>query len=87
MYKAGMRLADYMQRHKLSDLTVGEAVGVSRATISRLRRGKMVPSFDLATRIYDYTGRQVAPNDYLVSDAPPVRRTRPARPARLAEAG
>lgn len=65
-----MQLADYMRINGLSDDAVGEALGVARATVSRLRRGKMVPSFDLAARIHEFTGKKVTPNDFLSAVRP-----------------
>ncbi len=60
-----MRLADYMEKHGLSDDDLAGPFKVTRATVSRLRRGKMVPSFDLVVRIHEATGKKVTPNDFL----------------------
>lgn len=53
------------RRQPVSDEGLAAELAVSRATVSRLRRGKMVPSFDLAARIYEVTGRKVTPTDFL----------------------
>lgn len=58
-------LSDYMRNRSISDDAFAAVLGVSRATVSRLRRGKMVPSFDLAARIHSATDSQVSPNDFL----------------------
>lgn len=62
-----MTLADYMTRNRLTDDALAAALNVSRATVSRLRRGRMVPSFELAARIHAVTGRKVTPNDFLAN--------------------
>lgn len=67
-----MTLDEFMatgRREPISDEAFAMEIGVSRATVSRLRRGKMAPSFDLAARIYEATGRKVSPNDFLASRA------------------
>ena len=52
-----------MEWRRVSDEELAERVGVSRVSISRLRRDKMVPSFDLARRIYVESDGYVQPND------------------------
>lgn len=60
-----MKLAAWLKRNGVSDEKAGAALGVSRVTVSRLRRGKMVPSFDLAARINIYTGGKVPPDEWM----------------------
>jgi DNA-binding XRE family transcriptional regulator len=65
-----------MARTGISDEMLAETVGTSRATISRLRRGKLVPSLRLAREISEATGGYVTADDFF--DNLPVR-----PPARL----
>ena len=67
-----MKLNAWMERRRIGDAELAERVGVARATISRLRRSKMLPSLDLARRIYVETGGQVGPNDLV--ELPELRR-------------
>ena len=69
-----MKLNQWMERRRVGDAELAEAVGVARATISRLRRDKMLPSLDLARRIYVATGGQVGPNDLVELPELTVRR-------------
>jgi len=67
-YSERMRLSEWMEKGRrapVSDDEMAAELGVSRATVSRLRRGKMVPSFALAGRIYEVTGRKVTPTDFI----------------------
>ena len=60
-----MKLQDWMDLRKVGDEQLAARVNVSRASISRVRRGKMNPSMELARRIYAETGGQVEPNDLI----------------------
>ena len=60
-----MLLPDFMAAHGLDDEAVAEKLRVSRSTISRVRRGVMRPSFDLAVRLFKFTHGLVTPNDLL----------------------
>ena len=63
MYITGMKLAEWMEWKAVSDKALASRVGVARASISRLRRGKMNPSMELARRLYAATDGAVQPND------------------------
>lgn len=67
-----MKLADFMRENGLTDETLGAALDVSRVTISRLRREKAEPSFELLKRLALYSKGVVTPNDFLPR-APRVR--------------
>lgn len=41
-----MHLSDYMAAHQLSDETVAQQIGRTRATVSRIRRRKVRPDWD-----------------------------------------
>jgi transcriptional regulator with XRE-family HTH domain len=59
-----MSLADWMTANGLDDETLAEKANVTRATISRLRRGKQKPGDQLAATLFSLTGGQVTPNDF-----------------------
>ena len=58
-----MRLEDWMRARGVSDEELADRVGVSRASISRIRRSKMNVSMATAQRIYAATDGAVQPND------------------------
>ena len=60
-----MKLADWMEWRGISDEELAARVGVSRPTISRLRRDKLLPSFGVAKRIYVATQGEVGPSDLI----------------------
>jgi transcriptional regulator with XRE-family HTH domain len=60
-----MKLAEFMHEKGLSDEALGAALDVSRVTISRLRREKAEPSFELLKRLATYSDGAVTPNDFL----------------------
>lgn len=63
-----MKLATWMAKKRYDDEVVSAAVGVDRATISRIRRGKHKPSWPVMNQIMELTRRKVMPNDF-VDDA------------------
>ncbi len=54
-----MKLADWMEDHEKTAAEVGRMCGVHRSAISRLLTGQRSPTFDLALRIWEATGRKV----------------------------
>ena len=66
-----MRLDQYMNRKGLDDEQVAIAVGSHRITISRIRRQKNFPSWELADKIKTFTNGRVRADDFL----PSARRT------------
>jgi transcriptional regulator with XRE-family HTH domain len=66
-----MKLDDWMAKRRVSDELLANELGVSRATVSRLRRGLQVPSMRLAARIAEFTKGRVTANDFMPPlDAP-----------------
>jgi transcriptional regulator with XRE-family HTH domain len=45
-----------MKRQELKDKAVAERTGLSRPTISRIRRGKQIPARDAAVKLQALTG-------------------------------
>ena len=68
-----MHIASYMTLTNMRDDDLAEKVGVSRVTISRVRRGICSPSLRLAARIADATQGAVTPNDFALTARPPAR--------------
>lgn len=60
---AVMQLDDWMKENGLSDEQLAERVGSARTTISRIRRGKRRPSWNLAARLKEVTGGKVTLDD------------------------
>lgn len=54
-----MTLEKWMADNGYTDDTLAPKVESDRTTISKIRRGKRLPSFRLALRIYEFTGRKV----------------------------
>lgn len=64
-----MHLADYMdgrnpKRRKLGDDEVAEAVGVSRATISRIRRRKVRPDWTTIEALRTWSAGRITADDF-----------------------
>lgn len=59
------RLAEWMRERGMSDEDLAAQVGTTRATISRLRRGKLVPTLRLAAAIKSATGEAVLVDDFI----------------------
>lgn len=65
MHIDGMRkLADWMAEHEMDDDALAARAATDRTTISRIRRGKQLPSLDLARRLAQATDNAVTPNDF-----------------------
>jgi transcriptional regulator with XRE-family HTH domain len=59
-----MHLADYMRANRLRDEDVAAMIGVSRGTISRIRRQKIRPGWDTIERIRAATAGAVTADDF-----------------------
>jgi transcriptional regulator with XRE-family HTH domain len=59
-----MHLADYMARNDLTDEEVAEAIGRSRVSVSRYRRGIMRPDWDVIQAIRKFTKNRVNEDDW-----------------------
>jgi transcriptional regulator with XRE-family HTH domain len=64
-----MHLSQYMKTHDLSDEEVAKAVKLHRVSISRYRRGKERPAWDVVERIFKWSGGSVTANDWLSASA------------------
>jgi transcriptional regulator with XRE-family HTH domain len=64
-----MHLSQYMAAHDLSDEDVAKAVKLHRVSISRYRRGKERPAWDVVERIFKWSGGSVTANDWLSASA------------------
>ncbi|WP_375194673.1 helix-turn-helix domain-containing protein [Sphingobium sp.] len=52
-------LQDYMDRKKVTDADLSAKIGRDRSIVSRIRRGKMLPSLEIAAAIERATGGKV----------------------------
>lgn len=64
-----MTLAEWMAAKDIGDAEMAALVDADRSTISRIRRGKARPSWQLAARIAKVTARKVKTDTYLPSEA------------------
>jgi transcriptional regulator with XRE-family HTH domain len=69
MYKAPMHLADYMDGknpdgRKFSDEEIAHRIGRSRATVSRIRRGRVRPDWSTIRALEEMTGGLVTASDF-----------------------
>lgn len=64
-----MRLNDWMSQAGATDQTLADTIGrgIDRSTISRIRRGKRMPSAELMRLIHEATGGAVTANDFVHS--------------------
>lgn len=66
-----MKLTAYLEEHDLSDADFGALIGKDRTTVSRIRRGVLMPTPELMRVIMDVTAGAVMPNDHFGIDAKP----------------
>lgn len=64
-----MHLAEYMTERRLSDEEVAAALGRSRVSVSRYRRGLQRPDLELAQQIADWSSGAVPLESWLKSEA------------------
>jgi transcriptional regulator with XRE-family HTH domain len=62
-------LAQWMRANDLGDAQVAEMVGFDRSTISRVRRGDVLPSWELAAALYKVSHYAVSPVTFLPKTA------------------
>lgn len=67
--KPRTKLEHWIEKNGLTAEKFAEAVEVSSAQISRILAGKSYPSVPLILRIFQYTKREITPNDLLVWSA------------------
>jgi transcriptional regulator with XRE-family HTH domain len=83
-----MHLSKFMKDRKLSDEAVAIAIGpllrglkpVSRATVSRWRRGKIIPDWDAIERIKAFSGGLVVEADWAKAHAERAQRAEEVQP-------
>jgi transcriptional regulator with XRE-family HTH domain len=64
-----MHLAEYMILHNLNDDAVADGTGVTRVTISRIRRRKVRPDWYTIKEIQVFTKGAVTANDFVDGEA------------------
>ena len=67
-----MHLSTFMQSKNLTDDQVAEAIGVSRVTVSRIRRRKVRPDWPTIQRLRFFTKGDVTADDFEKIDGSPV---------------
>jgi DNA-binding XRE family transcriptional regulator len=65
MYRSRMHLAEYMRAHALRDQDAAELIGVSRWTVSRIRRRKIRPGWRTIEKIRIATAGAVTADDFI----------------------
>ena len=64
-----MHLAEYMTLHKLKDQPVADRIGVTRVTVSRIRRRKVRPKWDTIKEIQNFTDGAVTADDFIEAES------------------
>lgn len=64
-----MQIKAFRRERGLSLRQLGELVGVTAASISRIENGQQDPSSDLLRRLHEVSGGLVTPNDILLGSA------------------
>ena len=59
-----MHLAEYMRAQELTDKQVAAEIGVSRATVSRIRRGKMRPGWPTLEKLKGWSNGEISADDF-----------------------
>ncbi len=67
MYRETMHIAKFMAERGLSDEDMAQAIGVARATINRIRRGKERPRWRNIEKIQRFSGGVVSADDFAVT--------------------
>jgi len=66
VYKSPMsHLSKFMEDRQLSDELVSEAIGVSRVTISRIRRGKVRPDWSTIGKLKEFSEGEITADDFV----------------------
>lgn len=60
------KLREYRTAKGLTQSELAEAVGVKKATISRIENGERTPSMSLVSRICEATKGELTANDFMV---------------------
>lgn len=66
-----MKLADYLDKHKIRPSVFAATIGTPASTITRLLKGERSPGVDLLAKIADATKGRVTPNDFLPDQPKP----------------
>lgn len=61
----GMNLDEWMTAKEVTDDALAAQVNADRTTISRIRRGKQRPSWELAARLVDVSGGEISADSFL----------------------
>lgn len=69
-----MKLADYMTLVGIKDTAFAEKVGRDQSTISRIRRGEVLPDWSTVVRIAEATDGAVTANDFMPAPVPEPER-------------
>lgn len=67
VHTAGMKLQDYLSKHELTDAAFALKVGLSQSQISRLRRGRSLPSWEAISAIATATKGKVTADDWVTA--------------------
>jgi transcriptional regulator with XRE-family HTH domain len=59
-----MHLSEYMSRIKADDDAVAGAIGVSRPTVSRIRRGLQRPDWPTIARLKNWSKGKITADDF-----------------------
>jgi transcriptional regulator with XRE-family HTH domain len=62
---SGMKLARYMKLNKLTDEKLGVIVNKDRSTVSRYRRGEVIPPLEVIAILDRETDRAVSFRDFV----------------------
>jgi transcriptional regulator with XRE-family HTH domain len=73
-----MKLTIWMEQTSTSDDALAAQVGVDRSMISRVRRGKRLPSHQLMQAIAEATNGAVRPDDFFDLGVPGRRKSEAA---------
>lgn len=69
MYIPAMHLSDYMAQRKLRDVEVADAIETTRATVSRIRRRKVRPGWEMIEKLRGFSGGEITADDFISLEA------------------
>lgn len=59
-----MHLSDYMMTNELSDDDVADQIGVTRVTVSRIRRRKVRPDWPTIIKLKEWSAGAITADDF-----------------------
>lgn len=67
MNTAARKLSAFLKRERIPQYAFAARIGVGDSAVSRFLNGRRIPTLEQAQRIFEETGGNVTPNDWLIA--------------------